>query len=141
MRGIGFALSAGVFIALQGVANARIGDGIGTWQAAAITQFTGFAAAALLLWIVGERDWLGIKKVKPYYWAGGAFAAFIIFGNVTAIQRIGMTYSVSLILIAQLLFTFLVDAMGWFGVPKRKARLSQTVGIGMMAAGVAILKM
>ncbi len=45
MKGSLFAFFAGAFITLQGVANSRISQDIGTWQAAAITQFTGFITA------------------------------------------------------------------------------------------------
>lgn len=42
MKGVIFALLGGACITLQGVANARISQDIGTWQAATITQLTGF---------------------------------------------------------------------------------------------------
>jgi len=141
MTGILFAFLAGGFIALQGVANARIGEEIGTWQAATVTQFTGFAAAAIILAFVRDGQWRKLALVKPYYLFGGAFAAIVIFGNVTAIHRVGMTVAVSVLLIAQLIFTFLADGNGWFGVAKRKMRWPEFVGIGMMALGIAILKL
>ncbi|WP_309119694.1 DMT family transporter [Paenibacillus sp.] len=135
-----FGVLAGGFIALQGVANARIGAAIGTWQAATLTQFTGFVAAALLLTVARDRRINALARVKPYYLAGGAFAAIIIFGNVTAIHRIGMTLAVSLVLIAQLALTFLAESNGWFGAKKRRMRWPQAVGIALMAVGAAIVK-
>ncbi|KGE17123.1 DMT family transporter [Paenibacillus wynnii] len=140
MKGILFAFLAGGFITLQGVANSRISEDIGTWQAAALTQFTGFAAAFLILMFVRDKNWQGLKRVKPLYLIGGAFASVIIFSNVTAIQQIGVTLTISAVLIAQLCLTFLVDSSGWFGVVKQKMRLPQFIGIGMMMAGVVILK-
>ncbi len=41
MRGVLFAIAGGFFLTLQSVANARISQTIGTWQAATITQMTG----------------------------------------------------------------------------------------------------
>ncbi|MNI57254.1 hypothetical protein D3C73_1123060 [compost metagenome] len=81
-----------------------------------------------------------MKKVKPLYLTGGGLAAFIIFSEVTAIQHIGVTLTISALLIAQLFLTFLIDINGWFGVAKQKMRLPQFLGIGMMIAGVIILK-
>jgi transporter family-2 protein len=49
MKGILFALLGGAFITLQGVANTRISEDIGTWQAATITQLTGFILAFFIL--------------------------------------------------------------------------------------------
>jgi len=141
MVGILFACLAGGFIALQGVANARIGDDIGTWQAAALTQFTGFVAASVVLALLRNGQWRKLPQVKPCYWFGGAFAAVVIYGSVTAIHRVGMTVAVSAILISQLSFTFLAEGNGWFGAKKRTVRWPQIVGIAMMALGIAILKM
>ncbi|MHA6532058.1 DMT family transporter [Paenibacillus sp. BAC0078] len=140
MRGIIFAFLGGACITLQGVANARISQDIGTWQAATVTQFTGFVMALLILLFVRDGKKQGFKQVNPLYLIGGAFAAFVIFSEVTAIQGIGVTLTISALLIAQLCLTFVIDINGWFGVAKQKMRLPQFIGIGMMIAGVVILK-
>ncbi|OMF21343.1 hypothetical protein BK133_28610 [Paenibacillus sp. FSL H8-0548] len=139
MRGSLFAFLAGAFITLQGVANARISQDIGTWQAATITQFTGFIVAFLILMFVRDGSWKGFKQVKPLYLTGGAYGAVIIFSNVKAIEAIGVTFTISAVLIAQLCLTFLIDSSGWFGVAKKRMRLPQFIGIGIMIAGVVIL--
>ncbi|MFJ5716725.1 DMT family transporter [Neobacillus sp. NPDC093127] len=140
MKGSLFAFLGGGFITLQGVANTKISQDIGTWQAATVTQFTGFLMALLILMFVRDGKWQAFKRVKPLYLTGGAFAAVIIFTNVTAIQHIGVTLTISAILIAQLSMTFFIDSNGWFGLVKQKMRLPQFIGIGMMIAGVVILR-
>ena len=139
MKGILFALFAGFFITLQGVANANISQGIGTWQAATITQLTGFLVALLIALFVKDGKRNMFKRVKPLYLTGGALAAVIIFSNVTAIHHIGVTLTISALLIAQLSLTFIIDINGWFGVKKQKMRLPQFIGMAMMVAGVVIL--
>ncbi|WP_339242212.1 DMT family transporter [Paenibacillus sp. FSL R5-0517] len=141
MKGIIFALLGGACITLQGVANARISIDMGTWQAATITQLTGFILAALILMFVRDINLQGLKQVKPMYLAGGAFGAVIIFSEVTAIQQIGVTFTISALLIAQLFLTFLVDSNGWFGVVKQKMKLPQFLGIALMITGVIIMKL
>lgn len=141
MRGIIFALLGGACITLQGVANTRISTDMGTWQAATITQLTGFILAALILVFVRDINLQGLKQVKPMYLAGGAFGAVIIFSEVTAIQQIGVTFTISALLIAQLFLTFLVDSNGWFGVIKQKMKLPQFLGIALMVTGVIIMKL
>ncbi|MFX3649603.1 MAG: DMT family transporter [Paenibacillus sp.] len=141
MRGIIFALLGGACITLQGVANTRISTDMGTWQAATITQLTGFILAALILVFVRDINLQGLRQVKPMYLAGGAFGAVIIFSEVTAIQQIGVTFTISALLIAQLFLTFLVDSNGWFGVVKQKMKLPQFLGIALMITGVIIMKL
>ncbi|MCM3172483.1 MULTISPECIES: DMT family transporter [unclassified Paenibacillus] len=141
MRGIIFAILGGACITLQGVANTRISTDIGTWQAATITQLTGFILAALILIVVRDANIQGLKQVKPLYLAGGAFGAVIIFSEVSAIQQMGVTFTISALLIAQLTLTFLVDSNGWFGVVKQKMKLPQFLGIALMITGVIIMKL
>ena len=142
MKGILFAFLGGAFITLQGVANATISQDIGTWQAATITQFTGFVLAGLiLLLVVREPAFSKYRQVKPLYLAGGSFAAIVIFCNITAIHLVGATLTTSTVLIAQLFITFLIDSNGWFGLEKQKMKTPQFIGIALMVAGVLLLKM
>ncbi|MFD2413852.1 DMT family transporter [Paenibacillus rhizoplanae] len=140
MRGILFAFLAGACITLQGVANARISQDIGTWQAATITQLTGFIMALAIALVVRDGKKHGFRKVHPLYISGGGLAAFVIFSEVTAIQNIGVTLTISALLIAQLCLTFIIDIRGWFGVVRQKMKLPQFIGIGMMILGVVVLK-
>ncbi|WP_341278693.1 DMT family transporter [Paenibacillus sp. FSL H8-0537] len=140
MKGILFAILGGACITLQGIANTRISGSIGTWQAATLTQFTGFFVAFIILMCVGAGKWREFRQVKPLYLAGGSFAAIIIFSNVTAIQQIGVTLMVSMLLIAQLGMTFIIETNGFFGLKKQKINGAQLIGIGMMISGVFLLK-
>ncbi|MNO16923.1 hypothetical protein D3C76_66120 [compost metagenome] len=140
MRGIVFSILGGAFITLQGVANSQISQQLGTWQAATLTQFTGFIVSLLILLVVRDGSKQGFKQVNPLYLISGAFAAIIIFSEVTAIHHIGITFTISALLIAQLCLTFVIDTKGWFEVPKRTLNLPQFIGIAIMVAGVVILK-
>ena len=141
MKGIVFAVLGGAFITLQGVANSRISQDIGTWQTATITQFAGFLLALVILLFSGKGKFHGFSKVRPLYLIGGTFGAIVVFGNVTAIHYIGVTLTVSAMLISQLGMTVLIDKNGWFDVKKQKMKISQIIGITMMVAGVMILGM
>jgi bacterial/archaeal transporter family-2 protein len=64
MKGSLFAFFGGALITLQGVANSRISQDIGTWQAATITQLTGFIMALLILIFVRDGKWQRFNQVK-----------------------------------------------------------------------------
>ncbi|MGP4078524.1 DMT family transporter [Pseudalkalibacillus sp. R45] len=140
MKGSLFAFFGGAFITLQSVANSRISQDIGSWQTAAITQLTGFIMILLIVLFTRNRKWKKFKQVKPLYLIGGSFGAIVVFSNITAIHHIGVTLTIAVLLIAQLSLTFIIDSKGWFGVVKQKMGLPQFIGIGMMIAGVVILK-
>lgn len=138
--GILYAVVAGACLALQGAANSRIGQAIGTWQAAAMTQFAGFALSLAILAMSRDGGWRSLRRAKPLYLAGGAFAAPIIFCNVTAMHRIGAALTIAAVLISQLGLTFVVEKRGWLGLEKRRTHPAEWAGIAMMIAGVAILR-
>lgn len=92
-----------------------------------------------MLMVVRDARWRGFRQVKPLYLTGGAFAALIISSNIVSIKTIGVTLTISALLIAQLSTVFLTDSNGWFGVAKQKMALPHFLGIGLMIAGVAIL--
>lgn len=140
MRGILFAISGGFFLTLQSVANARISSDIGTWQAATLTQFTGFLVALLVMLLVRDRTYTEMRHVHPLYLSGGAFAALILFSNMSAVHELGVTLTISLFLIAQLALALVIDGRGWFGMTRRTLSLPQVLGVGLMIAGVIILK-
>ncbi|MHC9161328.1 DMT family transporter [Exiguobacterium profundum] len=140
MRGVLFAMSGGFFLTLQSVANARISSQIGTWQAATLTQFTGFVVALLVMLVLRDRTYVEMRHVKPLYLSGGAFAAIILFSNMTAVHKLGVTMTISLFLIAQLALALVIDWRGWFGMLRRKLNGAQLIGVFMMIAGVILLK-
>ena len=140
MRGVLFAISGGFFLTLQSVANARISSQIGTWQAATLTQFTGFVVALLVMLVLRDRTYVEMRHVKPLYLSGGAFAAIILFSNMTAVHKLGVTMTISLFLIAQLALALVSDWRGWFGMVRRKLNGAQLIGVFMMIAGVILLK-
>ncbi|MBU9723010.1 MULTISPECIES: DMT family transporter [Bacillaceae] len=141
MKGIIFALLGGSFITLQGVVNARISQDIGVFQAITITQLTGFILAFSIFAVVRDGHYSDLQKVKWPYLFGGAFGLLIIFNEVTAIQTIGVTLTISVLLIAQIVMAFIVDATGLFGLRKLKLHGWQFVGIGMMILGVIIIQL
>lgn len=139
MKGIIYACMAGVFLTLQSVANAFIGERIGTWQAATLTQGTGFLVAMLLVWLSRDRTWKELRRVKLPYRFSGALAAFIIFGNITAIHQNGAALTVSAVLISQITVTLVMEKIGWFGSGSLQLRNSQWAGIGFMVIGILCL--
>jgi transporter family-2 protein len=140
MKGLIYAFLGGTCITLQGVVNSRISKDIGILQTITVTQFTGFILALFILLIVKDGSYKQIKSVKLPYVLAGSFGLLIIFNEVRAIQLIGVTVTMAVILTAQIVMAFLIEAKGLFGIKKRKLHVPQFIGIGMMIAGVIIMQ-
>ncbi|MGG3852237.1 DMT family transporter, partial [Brevibacillus agri] len=141
MQGILFSLLAGVFICLQSVFNAQASDKLGLWQTNAIVHGLGFLVSLAVFAIVRDGDWQKIGEVNKLYLLGGVFGALIVFSVMKGITLIGPTYSVSILLISQLLVALLIDSLGLFGVEKVPLGANKLLGIGIMIAGVLVFKL
>lgn len=140
LKGIFFALAGGFFLTFQSVANATISGSIGTWQAATMTQFTGFVLAILIVIVLRDRSYWNLKNVPLLYASGGLLAAIVLYTNMTAVHRMGVTLTIGIFLIAQLLAAVLVDAKGWFDMAKQRIGVTQIAGLLLMIVGVVVLK-
>lgn len=140
MKGILFALLGGFFLTFQSVANATISNQIGSWQAATMTQLTGFVLAILIVLVIRDRSYRQLNQVSPVYASGGVLAAIVLFSNMTAVHIMGVTLTISIFLIAQLVLALAIDSRGWFDMSLKKIGRTQIFGVLMMIAGVIILK-
>ncbi|WP_026691032.1 DMT family transporter [Alteribacter aurantiacus] len=141
MKGVLFAFLGGMFITLQGVLNANISGEIGTLPAITITQFTGFFLAFTIWLLVRDGNYTQIKSVKTAYLFAGSFGLLIIFNEVTAIHSIGITLTMSMLLISQVLMAFFIDTRGWFGMEKKQIHAPQYIGVTLMVLGVIVMQL
>lgn len=141
MKGILFALLGGFFLTFQSVANATISNQIGSWQAAVITQLTGFVLAFAIVLVIRDRSYRQLNEVSPLYASGGMLAAIVLFSNMTAVHIMGVTLTIAVFLIAQLVLALVIDSKGWFDMSQKRIGRTQIAGVLMMIAGVIILKL
>ncbi len=141
MRGITFAILAGLFISLQGVFNTRLGEKLGFWETNTFVHGTGFALTLLLMFIYGNGSFTGIGQVNKLYLLGGALGVMIIFSVMNAISALGATYCIAILLVTQLIAATFIDSFGLFGSPVIKFDITKLIGLVVMVAGILIYKM
>jgi transporter family-2 protein len=141
LQGILYSLLAGVFICLQSVFNSQASEKLGLWQTNAIVHGLGFLVSFSIFLFVRDGEWQKIGEVNKVYLLGGVFGALIVFAVMKGITSIGPAYSVSILLISQLLVALIIDSLGLFGVEKVPMNLNKVMGIGIMIAGLIIFKL
>lgn len=141
MRGILFSILAGVFISLQGVFNSRVSEELSPLHTTTIVHLIGFVFSAIIYLFIRDGKRKGFQEVPFVYVLGGMLGVVIVIGEMAAIQLLGISMAIAILLIAQLLCAFLVDARGLFGMNKIQITIYQVIGMGMMIAGVTIFKL
>lgn len=141
MIGIIFALLAGLLMSVQGVFNTRVMDSSNMWATNSWVHLTAFIACIFAWFITGREDLLSVFNVdNKLYLLGGVIGAFITFTVIRGISDLGPAYATMLILLAQLVTSCLIEAIGLFGTEKISLEWSKLIGVVLMIAGIIVIK-
>ncbi|HEB2432264.1 hypothetical protein CN553_24685 [Bacillus cereus] len=141
MKGILFAVFAGIFITLQGTFNAKLSSHIGIWSTSIITHLIGFIIATTVFLLKKEEKVTDLKSVKKIYLVAGAFGGFIICAETMAIYSLGVTLTAGTLMVAQLLTATVIETKGLFHIKKIQMERYHIVGTIVMIIGIVVFNM
>ncbi|HDX9623183.1 TPA: DMT family transporter [Bacillus anthracis] len=141
MKGIIFAVLAGIFITLQGTFNAKLSSHIGIWSTSIVTHLIGFIIATTVFLLKKEEKVTELKSVKKVYLVAGAFGGFIICAETMAIYSLGVTLTAGTLMVAQLLTATVIEMKGLFRIKKIQMEKYHIVGTIVMIIGIAVFNM
>ena len=98
----------------------------------------GLVVAVVALFVGGGLGGLGGDPVRWHYLGGLAGAGFVTVAVLT-IRPLGVTLQTAAIIVGQLTMAAIVDHHGLLGVQVRPLTAAHAGGLGLLAAGVAIL--
>ncbi|PLP59220.1 hypothetical protein CYK37_12185 [Mesorhizobium loti] len=146
---IALALVAGAVLPVQGAVNALLRHDLGgaPFAVGAISFFVAtLAMAAVMLVVITLRKTpspnLGGVQTMPWWgWLGGFAGAIYVTTVFTAIPVIGAAAAVGFTVAGQQVASVFVDRYGWFRLPQRPVSGLRLVGVVLLLAGVAIIKL
>ncbi|SCC37526.1 DMT family transporter [Bacillus sp. N5-665] len=141
MKGVVFAILAGVFITLQGTFNAKLSSHIGIWSTSIITHLIGFLIATTVFLLKKEEKVADLKDVKKIYLVAGALGGLIICAETIAIHSMGVTLTAGTLMVAQLLTATLIEMKGLFQIKKIQMERYHIVGTIVMIIGIVVFNM
>ncbi|OKA30004.1 DMT family transporter [Bacillus cereus] len=141
MKGIIFAVLAGIFITLQGTFNAKLSSHIGIWSTSIVTHLIGFIIATTVFLLKKEEKVTELKSVKKVYLVAGAFGGFIICAETMAIYSLEVTLTAGTLMVAQLLTATVIEMKGLFRIKKIQMERYHIVGTIVMIIGIAVFNM
>jgi transporter family-2 protein len=103
-------------------------------------QGSGFVITLAVVLLSGRENWNNIGSCKKLYFLGGALGVIITFTVMQGIKSLGTTYSISIILVSQLLAAALIDFLGLFDSAKMNFAFNKVAGIIIMIIGILVLK-
>ena len=141
MIGFLIALLSGALMSVQGVFNTQVTKTTGMWVSNAWVQFSAFMLC-LVVWMIAGRDSIAsLAKVEPkYVLLGGVIGAGITWTVIKGMELLGPAKATLLIVIAQLIVSYVIELLGLFGVEKEPLEWRKVVGMVIALIGVAIFQ-
>lgn len=128
-------------MSVQGVFNTQVTKTTGMWVSNGWVQLTALLLC-VVAWFFNGRDSIGaIMKVEPkYVLLGGVIGAFITWTVIKSVAQLGPAKSALLIVISQLIVSYLIELFGLFGMDKEPFEWRKLVGLVLSLTGVAIFQ-
>lgn len=132
-------LLGGVAVGLQGPLTSLMSQRIGIMESIFVIHFGGALMAGGLLLAMGGGN-LGAWHSVPWYALGAGVFGLVVLSAVSyTIPRIGVATTVTLIVVAQLILSTLLDHFGLLGTAVRPIDLTRVIGMAVLFLGTWLM--
>lgn len=141
MIGIWIAILSGTLMSIQGVWNTQVTKQSSLWVSTGWVQLTAFLVC-VAAWFFTGRDSVGIlwQVENKYTLLGGILGTFITVTMIRSMGKLGPAQATMLIVIAQLVVSYLIEMFGLFGVEKQPFEWKKLAGTAIVVAGIVLFK-
>ena len=141
MIGIWIAILSGTLMSIRGVWNTQVTKQSSLWVSTGWVQLTAFLVC-VAAWFFTGRDSVGIlwQVENKYTLLGGILGTFITVTVIRSMGKLGPAQATMLIVIAQLVVSYLIEMFGLFGVEKQPFEWKKLAGTAIVVAGIVLFK-
>ena len=141
MIGFFIALLSGALMSVQGVFNTQVTKTTGVWVSNGWVQLTAFAVCLAVSLTPGRDSVTALGRVEPKYMLlGGVIGAGITWTVIKSIEALGPAKSALLIVIAQLIVSYVIELFGMFGMEKEPIDWRKLGGLALAIVGIAVFQ-
>lgn len=132
-----FAIAYGALLSVMNAFSADMSVVYGNWFSTLAVHAVGLVCVTLLCLL--RRDRLTGFSTPWYMKIGGLIGIMnVAFVNI-AIQSMGVTANLVLMMVGQMVTSALADSFGWFHIPKTKMTTARAVALAVMLLGCAMM--
>ncbi len=129
------AIAAGVIAAVQAPLNALTSSRIGLLEGAFLPHVVGALIALVPLLFLGTGGLRQLPNLPWYGYLPGVLGVALVMGLSFATPRLGVTSTLVMFVVAQLIIGALIGHFGWLGTPIKPLELSKFIGIALLIFG------
>lgn len=133
----------GIMTASINAANGLLADHIGLLESVLIIHGIGLIISTIYFVFLNKNRMplLPVLKSKPYLFIGGFIGSFAVVSISFSVQNIGVFLVSTALVAGQFLFSFFIDANGWFGFDKVPITKKKLLSITLMIVGVGLISL
>ncbi|GAB6992371.1 DMT family transporter [Paenibacillus pini] len=140
MLGLIMAIIAGSLVGIQNIFNSKVSERAGSWPTTTLVLAMGFLASLTMGLIFEGKELFNLENMKLWYWFSGLIGVGVVTCMVRGIRLLGPTYSIMIVMTAQLAFALLWDSLGWLGLDKVPFTSKQLIGVLVIVGGIIVFK-
>ena len=141
MIGIWIAILSGTLMSIQGVWNTQVTKQSSLWVSTGWVQLTAFLVCVAAWFFTGRASVGTLWQVEnKYTLLGGILGTFITVTVIRSMGKLGPAQATMLIVIAQLVVSYLIEMFGLFGVEKQPFEWKKLAGTAIVVAGIVLFK-
>jgi transporter family-2 protein len=136
----GLAILDGMLISLMVVANGLLAITLGDYASLIVIHVIGLITVTSIILIKKRK--FNLSNIPFILFMGGALGVFTLFANNVCVSELGVTLTLGLGLLGQIIISCFIDHFGLFGVKKYKFLPKKAFGILLMCCGIfAMMKL
>ncbi|EQK44131.1 hypothetical protein C672_0659 [[Clostridium] bifermentans ATCC 638] len=128
----------GVVLSIMVVLNGDLGNATGNYISSVIIHFVGLIGIIILL-VVTKSKIKNLKGIPFYMFSGGLIGILTVLFTNISFTNLGVSLTVSLALLGQLVTSIVIDHFGYFGLEVNKFEKKKTIGFGIIILGIFIM--
>ena len=134
----GLALITGILVAIMLSFNGLLAGILGSYFSNFVYHLTGFIII-LIIYIFKNTDKLQFNQLSLIFFLPGVLSALIVLLNNFCVNQIGVTLTIAISLLGQLIMSGLIDNFGLFKMPVIKFKKKKIFGYSIMITGIIFM--
>ncbi|MBS5953772.1 MAG: DMT family transporter [Paraclostridium bifermentans] len=128
----------GVVLSIMVVLNGDLGNVTGNYISSVIIHFVGLIGIIILL-VVTKSKIKNLKGIPFYMFSGGLIGILTVLFTNISFTNLGVSLTVSLALLGQLVTSIVIDHFGYFDLEVNKFEKKKIIGLGIIILGIFIM--
>ncbi len=133
-----YAVFVGMLIAIMITFNGLLANYAGDYLALVIIHIVGLAVILTIMFLKREKL-SSLKGIPIYLFGGGALGVFMVYSNNLTFSFLGVSLTLSLVLLGQSIASCIIDHYGLLGMETKRFQKEKLLGFILISIGIIVM--